>query len=246
MPYLAVKKVKGRHYGYLQESYREGGKVRTRTVQYLGAINPAVAQQVKDTRRQLGQVDMAALVQSVRKATETATTPVQVHSVAEIGRASSALPDSPTVTSEPPRMQRMDVNGQSAVVDTETGAIVSHDVDMNTGRLIPLEDKPVITTRKQSNPLRPFQYSLKLPDKLETYGVSLQALQATHQRYGQRLKDLQINPAVMPDVRIAYGHPDGLKRNRDGSYTVTTSRRTQNKRHPINNCLLYTSPSPRD
>ena len=80
MPYLAVKKVKGRHYGYLQESYREGGKVRTRTVQYLGAIDPAVAQQVKDTRRQLGQVDMAALVQSVRKATETATTPVQVHS----------------------------------------------------------------------------------------------------------------------------------------------------------------------
>ena len=86
MPYLAVKKVKGRYYGYLQESYREGGKVRTHTVQYLGAIDPAVAQQVKDTRRQLGQVDMAALVQSVRKATETATTPVQVHSVAEIGR----------------------------------------------------------------------------------------------------------------------------------------------------------------
>ena len=62
MAYLAIKKVKGRYYGYMQESYREGGSVKTRTVEYLGAIEPAIAQQVQATRQQLGAADMAALV----------------------------------------------------------------------------------------------------------------------------------------------------------------------------------------
>lgn len=47
MSYLAVKKVKGRFYAYRQESYREGGKVRTRTIEYLGAIDPGLAGNVK-------------------------------------------------------------------------------------------------------------------------------------------------------------------------------------------------------
>ena len=73
MAYLAIKKVKGRFYGYLQESYRDGASVRTRTVEYLGAIEPKVAEQYRATRRQLGQADMAALVQSVRQASAAAT-----------------------------------------------------------------------------------------------------------------------------------------------------------------------------
>ena len=73
LPYLAIKKVKGRYYGYMQESYREGGSVRTRTVEYLGAIEPRVAQQVQATRKQLGAADMAALVKSVREASAAAT-----------------------------------------------------------------------------------------------------------------------------------------------------------------------------
>ena len=34
-------------------------------------------------------------------------------------------------------------------------------------------------------------------------------------------------------------HPDGLRRNRDGSYTITASRRTQNKRHQLNKTKLW-------
>lgn len=52
MSYLAVKKVKGGYYAYRQESYREGGKVRTRTVEYLGAVDPALASKIKT-----GEVD---------------------------------------------------------------------------------------------------------------------------------------------------------------------------------------------
>lgn len=36
MAYVRRKRLKGHDYYYLVESYRQGGKVRTRTLQYLG------------------------------------------------------------------------------------------------------------------------------------------------------------------------------------------------------------------
>lgn len=226
MPYLAVKKVKGRHYGYVQESYREGGRIRTRTVEYLGAVDPAVAQQVRDTRGQLGRADMAALVKSVREASERASKPSEAQTTPETGNKPQPTPEA---TTEPQnRYQRMTVNGRPQVVDRKTGELIE-----------PAPDKEVITTGHYEKPLRPFQDSLNLPTDLGDYGIGVTALKATHAKYGQQLKDQRINPAVMPDVKIAYGHPDGLKRNRDGSYTVTVSRRTQNKRHQINKTQLW-------
>lgn len=229
MAYLAVKKVKGRHYGYVQESYREGGTVRTRTLEYLGAIDPTVARQVSETRRQLGQADMASLVQSVREATGKAAKPSEAHTAPETGQTFPAPPSAPVKPSEPPqRIQRMKVNNRTQLVDTKTGELIE-----------PTPDKPVITTGNETQPVRPFQQSLKLPAKLDEYGVGLTAIRATHARYGRDLKAHRINPAAMPDVKIAYGHPDSLKRNRDGSYTVTVSRRTQNKRHQVNKSKMW-------
>jgi len=46
MSYRVVKKINGSHYLYEQETYREGGKVRTRS-QYLGAVDPAVIKRLK-------------------------------------------------------------------------------------------------------------------------------------------------------------------------------------------------------
>ena len=40
MAYIKNKKFKGRIYYYLAESYREGGKVKTRTLKYLGTDPP--------------------------------------------------------------------------------------------------------------------------------------------------------------------------------------------------------------
>ena len=233
MAYLAIKKVKGHYYGYMQESYREGGHVRTRTVEYLGAMEPAVAQQVQATRKQLGQADMAALVQSVRNASQAATRapapPIEV-----------PPPSATDVhTSEPPqpRYKHMVVNGTKAVVDTRTGAIVSHDVDMDTGQLTPWPDIPVNTT-KAAPTLRPFSNALKLPDNIEAHRLSRAAIHGTHRKAGARLKALGINPATMPDVTIRYGHPDSLKQNRDGSYTITASRNPK-RRHTVNKTKLW-------
>ena len=100
MPYLAIKKVKGRYYGYMQESYREGGSVRTRTVEYLGAIEPAVAQQYQTTRRQLGAADMAALVQSVLDASTAATRTPETS--IEPSAAPEATDTPPTPPNRPP------------------------------------------------------------------------------------------------------------------------------------------------
>ena len=151
MPYLAIKKVKGRYYGYMQESFREGGSVRTRTVEYLGAIEPAVAQQVQATRSQLAQTDMGALVQSVREASTAATR------APEAAPEAQAAPKAPTTTAEPPqpRYERMTVNGRPQLVD------------IKTGELIEPQDKEVITTESlDSKPtLRPFADSGFVPTK---------------------------------------------------------------------------------
>lgn len=68
MSYLALKKVKGNYYLYRQESYREGGKVRTRTLAYYGAVSSSVGQQVEKTKREVRQTELKALVYNNRKA----------------------------------------------------------------------------------------------------------------------------------------------------------------------------------
>lgn len=221
MPYLAIKKVKGRYYGYMQESYREGGSVRTRTVEYLGAIEPALAQQYQATRKQLGAADMAALVKSVREASAAATR------APDTAPRAKTTPPAPELTTEPPqpRYERREVNGRLQLVD------------MQTGELIEPKGQEVITTESKPT-LRPFFESLKLPPKIETHKLSRAALHGTHRKFGERLKRLEMNPAAMPDVVIQYGHPDGLKKRRDGSYIITASRKPK-RAHTLNKATLW-------
>lgn len=178
----------------MQESYREGGQVRTRTVEYLGAIEPAVAQQFQATRRQLGQADMVALVKSVREASSAATRAPETPPEAI---AHQTAPARPEPAKEPPqRYQSMIVNGRPQLVD------------MKTGELVEPQDKDVITTHPPKTTLRPFRDGLKFPPDLASHKLSLAAFQGTHRKFGNRLKSLHINPATMPDVVIKYGHPN--------------------------------------
>lgn len=205
----------------MQESYREGGSVRTRTVEYLGAIEPAVAQQVQATRKQLGAADIAALVKSVRDASTAATRAPETPTEAE----TAPTPPERTAETTQPRYERLMVNGRLQLVD------------MKTGELIEPQDKQVITTETAPT-LRPFADALKLPEGIETHKLSRAALHATHRKFGERLKALQINPATMPDVVIKYGHPDGLKRHSSGSYIITTSRQPK-QGHTLNKAALW-------
>lgn len=56
-----IKKVKGRSYGYEQESYREGGTVRTRTTAYYGPLEPAILRQINQTRQSIGRLKIAQI-----------------------------------------------------------------------------------------------------------------------------------------------------------------------------------------
>ena len=53
MAYVRCKRLKGHDYYYLVESYRQDGKVRTRTLKYLGTAPqvPAQFQHLLESRR---------------------------------------------------------------------------------------------------------------------------------------------------------------------------------------------------
>ena len=269
MPYLVIRNVKGHHYAYEQESYREGGRVVTRTVNYLGPVSSVLAKQVKETRAQLGRLDMIKTQEMVSDLIHTA-----------INVPERPQRDTPVVSDRQNKSKRTD-SSHPITQMTIDGRIVL--VDQKTGELVK-DYGPVITTEDDTPPLRSFQKSLALPLNLERYSVNETALRRTHARYGQRLKDCKINPAFLPDIRLKYGHPDKLKVDKTG-YTITASRKPDRKRHQINKkalwqnyrqalasgfldaieaadpvrfdqvrtaldthyaCLLYTSPSPRD
>ena len=109
---------------------------------------------------------------------------------------------------------------------------------MKTGELIEPQDQLEVITTEAKPTLRPFADALKLPAEIETHKLSRAALHGTHRKFGERLKRLEINPATMPDVVIKYGHPDGLKQHRDGSYTITTSRKPKHG-HTLNKAALW-------
>jgi len=258
-----VRKVKGRFYAYSQESYREGGKIRTRTVSYLGAVDPAVARQVQKTRQRLGQLDIKATRADVKRLVDAAVNPakplpattpepafepssdqdVQTQSAEN---TSNQAPDSSKRTSKSalkqknqtgkpkpkaakskgkPHPLQMTIDGRKLVVDPDSGAILKG-------------ANKVITTKRKHKSLRPFQDSIKLPKNLGKYGCNATALLRTHARFASRLRGLNIDPAMMPDITVKYGHPSGLNRRKDGSFVINVSRKPK-QLHPINKTELW-------
>ena len=245
LAYLAIKKVKGRFYLYRQESYREGGKVRTRTVEYLGAVDPATAAKVKDTRRKLGKMDMDALAASVKGAVAAEIVP-EPPRTPEKASGSNHIPQTAQRAQKPPQKAMIEASDDApgpSERERQTRSMIAGGehvtVDTRTGEILTSHGPApgqVITTE---TPVRPYRESLELPGDLDQHGLSNTALQRTHRRYGQRLQTLGINPGNMATVSIAYGHPDKFTRKRDGSHIVQVSRRTGNKRHTINKTALW-------
>lgn len=64
-------------------------------------------------------------------------------------------------------------------------------------------------------------------------------MERTQARFADRLQAMGVDPSAMPAITIRYGHPDELRRQQDGSYVITASRRTQNKRHQLNKTKLW-------
>jgi len=181
LPYFVIKKVKGRHYGYEQESYREGGMVKTRTVAYYGTLDTGDVKKIRQLRDGSGRINIAQVRQIVG-------------------------------------------------CSTSKSVEVSHTNKRTKVRVT--DDKPI------ENIDHPFTQGLKLPKTLDKYNLSATAFQKTHMRFGARLKALGIDPFVMPDVHIKYGHPSGYRKDRKGYYVVKVSRKSQTQ-FPINRKELW-------
>ena len=81
MAYIVIKTVKGRQYVYRQTSYRDGGKVRTRS-EYIGPVNPVRGSSIA------GKAKVAAALTTTKAGVVITTTdarrenePVQPHEV---------------------------------------------------------------------------------------------------------------------------------------------------------------------
>jgi len=116
MPYRVVKKINGSHYLYEQETYREGGKVRTRS-QYLGAVDPVVIRRLKARGEPLEAALMPPEPETVTP-TETDAEPTIKYTVtvAEEAPAERASPSNKTTPlSKPDAKPRLNTtkNGRS-------------------------------------------------------------------------------------------------------------------------------------
>ena len=218
----------------MQESFREGGLVRTRTVEYLGAIEPGVMDQVRATRQRLGQLDTAALVASVRAAMDQATQsdsalsdpPPMVAAVVEVTNKSATAQPPPSVVRNPsPAMSQ-----EAEPPDAESPSSAETEES---------RPKPVITTDRSPESSAAPAAKVTMPDDLASFRVSRTAVERTGTRFAWQLQQHGVNPAAMPQITIRYGHPDRLEQRRDGSYVVYASRRTQNKRHQLNKTKLW-------
>ena len=199
MAYLAIKKVKGRYYAYRQESYREGGQVRTRTVEYLGAVESAVAERFIATKREAGKLAAQSLVDTVRKSSQKLSRAADkpAKRPEPIPRPKPIVPPIPRkFADEQRKAEILDAVGHKA--NPHVTQIKNGDewleVDTRTGEVVRVVNR-VITTNKQTPTLRNAQDGLKLPKNLAKYGVNETPLKRSHLRYCNRLKELQINPA---------------------------------------------------
>lgn len=216
LTYLTVKKVKGRYYAYKQASYREGGQVRTRTVEYLGAVDSALGKQIRKTKSKVESVAMESLIKSTQEDNPT-----------DLQHEINSLKLPTSVSDSPP------TNDQQGITKNLSEKVTTREKKI---------DSPKKGLKKSQSKSYHYKFpckNLTIPNDIDHYGLSRTALERTYLRFGERLLALNIESFTMPKIAIEYGHPESLKRNRNGSYTVIVSRRTQNKYNPIKKIELW-------
>ena len=67
---MLLKKLRGRHYAYKQASYREGGQVRTKTIDYLGAVSSDTADLIKNDESKSDITKIESLIKATQQRTK--------------------------------------------------------------------------------------------------------------------------------------------------------------------------------
>jgi len=200
MSYRVVKKINGSHYLYEQETYREGGKVRTRS-QYIGAVDPKLVKRLKSR----GEPIEAALI----PAQPTTLTPAQTDVEPTITYTVTA------VDIEPPNSPSQPKDNPSPPKPETT---LRAEPRLNTTN----KQKYKLTKNNASQPLR-------IKAKVERHKISQTALEAEHRRFTRHMEGLGLKTDGIGRVLIGVGKQVRCRRQRSGNYVITIPRFKTNK-----------------
>ena len=218
MAFFTIKHINGRDYLYRQESYREGGQVRSRS-QYICPIDPAVATQFKATRSRFGVLDIKATAEDVQDVVE------------------SLLPNP-----EAPETKSRDVHSNDCnplilwrELDGETKALW---VDRKTGEILKEKTSIFNTTKSTENPPSEFEKAdtpktpakpdttfrtLAVSANVEKHGISRTAIEGAHRQLLKQMKADGLNTTNIPRIKIGYSIAAKVEvyRRFTGGYRVT-------------------------
>lgn len=196
MTYRVVKKINGSHYLYEQETYREGGKVRTRS-QYIGAVDPKLVKRLKSR----GEPIEAAL-----KEPEPA----------------SSIEDEPeityTVTIATPEQKQVEALIRPDPQIKSPGLSKVKTPSKQANKLNTTKNKTSKTDKIiRSQPLR-------IKAKVERHNISRTALEFEHRRFKRHMEGLGLKTDDMGRVLVGVGKQVKCRRQRSGNYVITIPR----------------------
>ena len=204
MPYRVVKKINGCHYLYEQETYREGGKVRTRS-QYIGAVDPV---KIKALKAKGEPLDGALKNIEPEEIESEEIEPIITYTVKEVSpetlpsKAAEKAKSKDKPKSAPDASQRL-----------------------NTTKL---KEKP---KPEKSTPSKP---RLRIKAKVERHNISRAALVGEHKRFTRHMTRLGLKTDDIGRVIVGTGKQVLCRRQRSGNYVITLPRfKTKKKKGDI-------------
>jgi len=198
MTYRVVKKINGRSYLYEQETYREGGKVRTRS-QYIGAVDPKLVKRLKSR----GEPIEAALMMPAPKPVTPADGEPEITYTVTIATQEPEYVDATQVrtpdTKSPELSKAKNPSKQTNRLNT-------------TKNTQPRKDKSI-----RSQPLR-------IKAKVERHNISRTALEAEHRRFTRHMEGLGLKAEGIGRVLVGTGRQVRCRRQSSGNYVITIPR----------------------
>ncbi len=191
MSYIVIKHINGGDYLYRQSSYREGGKVCTKS-EYLCPISTSVAAQVKSTRSRLAELDIKATVKDVRDLMGEAVEPL------ELNKNTSA--------DEPLILWREQEGKTTALwVDRKTGEVLKERRSIFDNKSHKKPSAELTLEPKFSNSDDGINTTnLRISVDPQKHRISETAIKETHRKFYQHLHLIGLNVDSLPQIKISY------------------------------------------
>ena len=191
MTYIVIKHINGGDYLYRQSSYREGGKVRTKS-EYLCPISTSVATQVKSTRSRLAELDIKATAKDVQELVGGVVEP--------------PAPNKNTPTDAPLILWREQEGKITALwVDRKTGEVLKERrsiFDAKSHKKLSAELTPEPKFSNSDAGIN--TTNLRISVDPQKHRISETAINETHRKFCQHLNLIGLATSNLPSIKISY------------------------------------------